>query len=1027
MKVFAILTLLILFLFSPCSSDALTLAIPPWDFNIANLVKHTDLVVLGKVTGMRLIPQEYATSITLKVESVIKGDPAVEDRLLRFTVSGNAGMKKYRGKPILWGVEGSLEFKLGERLLLFMKGSHSDYRIFRPGGKIMVTDNKVSIPYTYKINRFSDYYNEMRERKVRRSVELPLDLVVKVAKASIKDYDAIKEIEADVAKAVSLTPRERQHASPRTRLSVELLKRLEETADQILEKRADGDEWVGTRQLETIEGKSLEPPITVEFDNSVDIPDPNLRAEIERELGRTSIAPITAADMERLTTLDADIADISDLTGLEAAINLAALDLSVNNISDLSALSELTNLTRLMLSHNSLSDISVVSGLTNLTELYLHANSISDVSALSELTNLTSLGLNANAISDISAVSGLTNLAWLELWNNSISDISVVSGLTKLTLLHLGKNNISDLSPLVSNAGLERGDTVDVDENPLNAVSLNTHIPTLKSRGVEVRFDTVAVQPVDIPDPNLRAAIEAELGKPAGNTITVADMERLTTLDAGIADISDLTGLEAAINLTAPNLSINTLSDISALAGLIHLTHLSLMDNTLSDISALSGLTNLTWLDLSINTLSDISALSKLTNLTHLSLMDNSISDISALSGLTNLTHLWLHNNSISDVSALSGLTHLTLLWLGNNAISDISAVSGLTHLTLLWLRRNAISDISAVSGLTHLTNLGLNGNSISDISPLVANTGLGSGDSVDVWGNPLSAVSINTHIPTLQSRGVNVRVDTPVNIPDRNFRAKIEAELGKPAGDAITVEDMQSLRELDASHANISDLTGLEYATNLTHLSLIDNTLSDISALAGLTNLTGLDLFGNNISDLSPLAGLINLTSLDLMDNSVSDISALAGLTNLTWLNLIDNSVSDISALAGLTNLTFLDLSKNNISDISASAKLTNLTRLALYDNTLSDISALSGLTNLEGLYLGKNALSDISALSGLTNLIQLWLRGNNISDISPLVANTGLGSGDCVEVWGNPLSDESINTHIPALQSRGVTVHFE
>ena len=51
MKVFATLTLLILFLFSPCSSAAL-LATPPWDYNIANLVKHADLVVLGKVTGM---------------------------------------------------------------------------------------------------------------------------------------------------------------------------------------------------------------------------------------------------------------------------------------------------------------------------------------------------------------------------------------------------------------------------------------------------------------------------------------------------------------------------------------------------------------------------------------------------------------------------------------------------------------------------------------------------------------------------------------------------------------------------------------------------------------------------------------------------------------------------------------------------------------------------------------------------------------------------------------------------------------
>ena len=40
--------------------------------------------------------------------------------------------------------------------------------------------------------------------------------------------------------------------------------------------------------------------------------------------------------------------------------------------------------------------------------------------------------------------------------------------------------------------------------------------------------------------------------------------------------------------------------------------------------------------------------------------------------------------------------------------------------------------------------------------------------------------------------------------------------------------------------------------------------------------------------------------------------------------------------------------------------------------------------------------------------------------------MANTGLGSGDTVDLRSNPLSSTSINTHIPALQSRGVTVEF-
>ena len=75
----------------------------------------------------------------------------------------------------------------------------------------------------------------------------------------------------------------------------------------------------------------------------------------------------------------------------------------------------------------------------------------------------------------------------------------------------------------------------------------------------------------------------------------------------------------------------------------------------------------------------------------------------------------------------------------------------------------------------------------------------------------------------------------------------------------------------------------------------------------------------------------------------------------------------------------------------------------------------------NLTALRLDRNSISDISALLGLTQLTELRLDRNNITDLSPLVANTGLGSGDKVNVRENPLNYTSINTHIPALQSRG------
>ena len=101
----------------------------------------------------------------------------------------------------------------------------------------------------------------------------------------------------------------------------------------------------------------------------------------------------------------------------------------------------------------------------------------------------------------------------------------------------------------------------------------------------------------------------------------------------------------------------------------------------------------------------------------------------------------------------------------------------------------------------------------------------------------------------------------------------------------------------------------------------------------------------------------------------------------------------------------------------------------LHLESTLISDVSALSNLTELTYLNLNHNhnQITDISALSSLTNLKELYLENNSISDISPLVENTGLESGDVIDLRGNNLSYLSLYEYIPALQSRGVEVHFD
>ena len=242
------------------------------------------------------------------------------------------------------------------------------------------------------------------------------------------------------------------------------------------------------------------------------------------------------------------------------------------------------------------------------------------------------------------------------------------------------------------------------------------------------------------------------------------------------------------------------------------------------------------------------------------------------------------------------------------------------------------------------------------------------------------------------------------VDIPDSNLRTAIEKALRLAPGDPITPAKMMTLNRLDARNASISDLTGLEFAINLTNLNLASNMVSDISRVAPLTNLTDLNLANNMVSDISPIASLTNLTNLNLAKNAISDISHVSGLTNLTALALDINTISDISPVSGLTKLTALDFQNNTISDISPVASLTNLIFLVLQNNTISDVSPVARLTNLTLLFLGDNT----------------------ISDISPLVANTGLVSGDRVDLHGNALNYASIHAHVPALEENGVEVIF-
>ena len=108
------------------------------------------------------------------------------------------------------------------------------------------------------------------------------------------------------------------------------------------------------------------------------------------------------------------------------------------------------------------------------------------------------------------------------------------------------------------------------------------------------------------------------------------------------------------------------------------------------------------------------------------------------------------------------------------------------------------------------------------------------------------------------------------ITIPDVHLRAVIEDSLNKAKGEAITAAEMATLTRLEAPNSRIRDLTGIEYATELTVLNLGD------------VFINGNRINSNDISDISSLSGLVKLTELYIHRNQIWDISPLSGLTAL-------------------------------------------------------------------------------------------------------------------------------------------------
>ena len=149
------------------------------------------------------------------------------------------------------------------------------------------------------------------------------------------------------------------------------------------------------------------------------MPDANLREAVREALNLESDAALTQADMLQLTNFaQGRRRGISDLSGLERAINLRVLSIHGNSIEDLTPLANLTRLTHLNLGGCRITDVSPLANLASLETLGLFANNITDITPLANLVNLTELWILRNPILDYTPLLDLPKIEDMD-WQNT--------------------------------------------------------------------------------------------------------------------------------------------------------------------------------------------------------------------------------------------------------------------------------------------------------------------------------------------------------------------------------------------------------------------------------------------------------------------------------------------------------------------------------------------------------------------------------------------------------------------------------
>ena len=385
---------------------------------------------------------------------------------------------------------------------------------------------------------------------------------------------------------------------------------------------------------------------------------------------------------------------------------------------------------------------------------------------------------------------------------------------------------------------------------------------------------SLEAKPLFVPEPALEEALSRTLQVDQGELTEELVAAKLLRFELSGAGIRDLTGLEAAENLTSLVLRDNHIEDISPIAELAHLRRLDLSGNRIRDLKKLDSAGLLA----SIRMTSRIKAIRMESEAPRLKPLQNYALKVELLAIHTKrqkapwkLEELRVANNRLRGLSGIGNYSALRMLDASNNRLLDLEGISKLKNLEVLHLQGNQLGAPEPYEDQNKNKSFDANepfsdfsGNGKRDHDPFGALQGLSRLKELYLFENRITKLSSMSNLPSLEI-------------------LLLGANELKNAND---FKDFTSLRRLVLSDNHLSDVRGLFDMTNLEYLYLTENRLGDLRALRKLTSLRELHLQHNHFTDIQPVANLGELRVLGLSGNFVSDISPIKRLIDKKAIN---------------------------------------------------------------------------------------------------------------------------------------------